>query len=1026
MSITEYWPDFNIPNVSQCVKTEAETTDESVFLAVHKPMSFERVEIQSGLSEYKKELDLLHHFLLDHPSGTLLMPIIGNSGAGKSHAVKWLEAQLKRHARRNEFHIIRIPKNTSLKEVLNRILKNLTGKKYDKLRTVLGGAQEAISQGQLHIQLESAIRSELESIVDNNGYYQSQKLSDLECTLAHKDLLGAYISDHSVKKILVENGCFDRILKHFNQSNIEEDIKFCDSDFNDIDNKDDDELNHYARDFHSFYMSDQEIKSTVIALLNTVLDGALNGLLDLRSNNLSELFIDVRKYLKEDGKELILLVEDFTRLAGIQKNLLDVMVREAFRPGEGEDDLCVMRTALAVTSGFIKGFDTVATRAVYEWEIKVNFRQSDKNLFIDNVCDLAGRYLNAARLGYDFIASKFEESFSEVEIEKLDNWIPEFKSKLEEEEVKRLDAFGRSPESNYYLFPYNRNAISVMADKHLIEGQNFDYNPRKIINLLLLTPLSNTRKSFYDGSFLSSFDDFHVNNMAYSIQDNVSKLVGVNNPRLNDYYSLFHYWGGNKTIFDDVKISQPIFESFSLKPYCKLRKNTESEDDIEIEKDKDTQLRESSKDGKDTDFFQKEIMRWEQDLLRPWFDGEMLGQVNANVIRKKILDDAFKLVRWDCEFNIITPKRKDIPSWNIYIPKARGQNNKDVDECIFVALSDSDLNNPKKSLDLKRTLMAVVKNYIYNDWRPKIEPKGWDYNGAEEEYPVYLSLIKKAASALLIHYRNLFKVEKERRLQDQQKLMLYTKILAIEGAQSPKTNLFVNSLFANQDISNRTYQNQNWEKMISYLTTERTELIENLKNTFCIYQGAGTSEHALIPFEIHCSFKNIKSIDWEIDIPRVFSQIEIRKKFLLNDILLPITKALGNDFDPHELRNVILDTMTELNKGYANYDNFDALRDKIRGLKNINLKEIVKNLQKLSDKTLKKGNTIDLIVKRDDKDYLFLKQTINDLQNMLYACESNLGEQEIEDKNGVVKFAINNIVDALEDVHTLFNLEEAK
>ncbi|MCP2936444.1 hypothetical protein NK983_27555, partial [Salmonella enterica subsp. enterica serovar Typhimurium] len=56
-----------------------------------------------------------------------------------------------------------------------------------------------------------------------------------------------------------------------------------------------------------------------------------------------------------------------------------------------------LRTALAVTDGFLPSRQTILTRAKREWIIP-NAAQSDDEL-IGRLTDLAGRYLNAARWG---------------------------------------------------------------------------------------------------------------------------------------------------------------------------------------------------------------------------------------------------------------------------------------------------------------------------------------------------------------------------------------------------------------------------------------------------------------------------------------------------------------------------------------------------------------------------------------------------------------------------------------------------
>jgi len=1011
MTLEKYWPDFDNHDVSLCVETEAETTHESVFLTIHKPMYFERTEIETRVAEKKNEMDLLNHFIQRNPSsGTLLMPIIGESGSGKSHAVRWLEAQLRRHPEHDSFHIIRIPKNTSLKEVLFRILKGLEGKKYDKLRKVLENAREVISIGQLNIKLETAVRSELQNITDNNGQYQGRTLSELECMFASNDLLGAYISDPNVRNVLIANGTFDRILNHLSGDDIDEEISFNETDFGEEIDKQFDSLNQYARDFHQNYMTDPEFKQTVISLLNNVLDGALHNLLDLRNNNLSELFIDLRCCLKEDKKQLILLVEDFTRLAGIQKNLLDVMIREV---RTDEKELCIMRTALAVTSGYIKGFDTVATRAVYEWEIKVDYSQDDKDAFVDNVCDLVGRYLNAARLGYKAIEDKFKKSRSKFKLGKLDHWIPEFKIPLEEEDIKIIETFGRSSESNYYLFPYNRNAISVMADKHLIEADHFDYNPRKVINFLLLTPLSEARKKFIDGTFLRNFDGFSQNVLPVDVQDRITNMEKEDTNRLEDYYGLYHFWGGNKDSFDDINIAQEIFTAFNLTPLITSgsRANSELEPDPTLtpEPTSTRKLRLKPKIGSEW------TQKWEKDEIRPWFNGSMLSQKLANVIRKKILDDAYAMIRWDCELGICPPKRNEIQqSSAIYLARSAGQGNKSSEDCIFTAISDEDLKNPSKSLELRKLFMALLRNHEYKDW---------DYDGAENDYQIYTCFVKKAADALKTHYIDQNQ-EKIKVLNDIEKLMIDTKLLGIPKADSIQNSTFVNSLFTETNYHGRSFMDDTWKKLQGTLSDERNTLIEKLKMEFCIYQGNGTIEHALIPFEFHKIYENIKSNNWQDKIQkRILRQVIRRRDYLLEVIFSKIQDNFGDTVECNELCIEILKTMTLLGKGYANYVGFENLKQRVEKFKDFQLSEILNDLRELNIVDNDWGKTIDLVAKRDDDAYELIKDLIDNLNDMLNVCERGIDHGLVSDKNQIIQQSADSVRNELGKIENILDFK---
>ena len=106
MSIMQYWP--SPENIRDCIRTEAEELSEHVLLAVHEPMRFSKRDM-SGRVTISDEADLLDTFLnIERP-----IPIIGASGVGKSHIIRWLHAQLKADSRTESWHIVRVPKNAN-------------------------------------------------------------------------------------------------------------------------------------------------------------------------------------------------------------------------------------------------------------------------------------------------------------------------------------------------------------------------------------------------------------------------------------------------------------------------------------------------------------------------------------------------------------------------------------------------------------------------------------------------------------------------------------------------------------------------------------------------------------------------------------------------------------------------------------------------------------------------------------------------------------------------------------------------
>ena len=105
--------------------------------------------------------------------------------------------------------------------------------------------------------------------------------------------------------------------------------------------------------------ADPENLPAAVEVINRNLDKAVARTLSFSGDRVEELMARLRTYLKSQGRELVLLVEEFARLQGIDRALLQAITTQG-DSGQGETGLCRMRTAIAVTPGF---FESVADTA---------------------------------------------------------------------------------------------------------------------------------------------------------------------------------------------------------------------------------------------------------------------------------------------------------------------------------------------------------------------------------------------------------------------------------------------------------------------------------------------------------------------------------------------------------------------------------------------------------------------------------------------------------------------------------------
>lgn len=566
--LENYWPDAD--QVNSCIKNEAETADISVLLAVHQPSSLTTRNAGTNAELPTSEQELLDAFLSDDvPGGYLLFPITGPSGIGKSHIVRWLDAQLQRSSKSANLHIIRIPKSASLRKVVELILEPLAGDpRFEKSRADLTRAVAEVDKRRAVVlfraQLENALINRAEAMQIEAREHKN-RAADLRPLIGHARSLPQLFGDAALKEHFDENvlaRVVSRALQGREQDaeGDETQSQFFPEDLILPEQIDLSDAAHSVKTYYQTQLAVQDVRrrQAAVDLLNSIVDTAIGNVFQLEQSTggitLQEIILGVREILLKDGKDLVLLIEDFAALSGIQDVLLKVCVQEGTY--DGKKVRATMRTALALTDGYLASRDTILTRAQRVWVIGKQ-KQSDEDV-TNAVVNLVGAYLNAARIGEDGLHKLFARRGSG---EGLTDWLPSwFDEAQTDEEAEALKAFGFSGQG-HALFPYNRLSVEQLARRHLAETSGLVFNPRRVINEILRRPLL-MRSSFVNGEFPpADFQGFRPNLYLAGLVRDSSQPEPVKR-RLN---SALAVWAGNSADQSELaRVPPEIFRTFSL------------------------------------------------------------------------------------------------------------------------------------------------------------------------------------------------------------------------------------------------------------------------------------------------------------------------------------------------------------------------------------------------------------------------------------------------------------------------------
>lgn len=738
VQLLEYWPLSE--QVAACLKVDAEASNEAVALAVHQRMRFERRVIGSDGASLPEcdEHELLEALLArDLSDGRVIIPIVGTSGTGKSHVIRWLDTQV-RHMEGNENRVvIRIPKGTSLKGVLGILLNALQGPGFDEYRQELKRAQEELDPKEaagllcemLAQTLEHTWARARDKLIATPGDHEARE-NEAYCRreMLPTLLRNQFLRDHHFVGIGESgNGVAKRLVEQLTEGRSAElgddrqhlftaaDLVFSES------------INRDAlgrAEARAISQLDREDRRGAAArILNEALDSAKQQLLHI-DPTVSDLFNAVREQLLKEGKELVLLIEDFVVLSGIQKQVLQVIIKEAYR--DGRQVLCTMRTAIAYTTGYMDA-DTVLTRANIEYRIPDELGTEEEIYY--RIEQLVGAYLNAARLGERVLEHAFEEVRAMGQ--PLDGWIPIFHAAVEHEARGTLDDFGKSSD-RYELFPFNRAAIRELSQDGCVQAGHLVYNPRFVIQNVIYKVL-NQRDLFVEGHFPPANFGAQNRPLFSKVVEEVKRRVPA--LELERYLKLLAYWGGfPATLSEAVRLESRVFSAFGLDKNL-LSKGVQAAATAEPKSEPSEVTAESSWEKPEQDPAER---KWEI-LLENWRAGETLPQAEANQLRKWIAEALKGFVAWDWE--LFRPlKGFNFDGWAgwVYIPQAAGHQGRSAEEAMVSVCSEMDLSDAAKSAAVQSSLMAIIRFHGIN--------KGnWDYPGAEIDLPKYYAFLERIA-----------------------------------------------------------------------------------------------------------------------------------------------------------------------------------------------------------------------------------------------------------------------------------------
>lgn len=879
--------------VRKVMDLDATQPEDHIFLATHHPTKMYRQNLTETQSRIPYDEESFLKDFLEMPDFAFV-PILGTSGTGKSHLIRWLHTRLKSIRRAPHYRLLLIPKvGTNLKKIIEQILAGIEGSEFEEYRNRLQQATNTLTEAEGREQ----ILANLAIAVGLSGKIDVSSLSDIEYEIAKglPDLLRDpfFTEQFWLKPDGIIARLFTHILgNHNGLDDVEEKRGFSIEDLpTGILNRQ--KASEKARDFYTHLDSDFIPKHEVIKWLNSHLDTAISKVLNLGREDLQQLMLDVRRALARQGVELILLIEDFAKLQGIDREVLEAVLA---RPQQVEGEpLCAMRTALACTTGYFRGLiDTVRTRTDFSVNLDIETVNEQSLVTQTDVQQLTSRYLNAVRLSNEEIQAWLAEADEETgqPYSPVPNACRDCKYRSAcHAGFGQIDGVG--------LYPFNAKAIEQMRDR----VNTGVFNPRTLIKDVLRYTLEYHRSDLEEGRFPSPvlLAHFKGNTLgAMIIREIESKDISDNARRRE---ALLNLWTNGNKLCD---LPAEVHTAFDLRPLgIQVQKEsntttaTQAKTAIAASTVTPTTVAPTPLASEEQKTFSIPIKLAAQlQALDQWRNGNQLAQDVAQDLRELIFPAISTRIDWDAELLL---KKSVINQLflqrNINFSNAATSTNpRGIALCL-----------PLESKDLGDTAIAFQAMLLYKHY------KNWGFSYQTTHGATYFRIYARK----LEEWSN-FVLQEVPKYATQSRtawnpVPAIVELLAIAGRMAgyPTNSLedLVNTIFTDLDKVDLAGRAGSWQKLFNGLKKSQPALLEILQARIPCTKGGSSKLQIIDTSQLTEPLKAI-SKNWQLQIDvsdvsedKPFKEIRDARKVV--DELLE--QAVRDECDRHlEIRKQVV------------------------------------------------------------------------------------------------------------------------
>jgi hypothetical protein len=836
---------WKLDMIRQVMNVEATQTANHLFLATHHPIAMYRQDSIKALSQKEyDELQFIQDFLAEKDFA--FVPVLGETGTGKSHLIRWLQANIKSTDKRKVLLIPRI--GTNLKDIIEKILNvaEFDVDKLDEYRKRLNQSSRTFTDKGAREQLLNNLAFQ----VGVNGQHTRAKLADEETQEYLIENLPALLYDDFFRESLLKDGeIIHRLVIHtlgyqYTIEDINERREFSIEDLP-LNILDIQKAGQKAREFYTLLINDEDIQKQTVTWLNVHLDEAITQVLNFGREDLQQLMREVRETLAEKNIELVLLIEDFAKLQGIDREVLEAVLA---RPQQAENKpLCAMRTALACTTGYFKSLiDTVQQRVTFSVNLNIDTIGEQSLITQNDIQVFVARYLNAVRL----------------EEREIENWAnsqsrDELPSACSECEHSQACHTGFGHIQGMGLYPFNSKALAQMFSR-VNPGE---FNPRILIRDVLKHTLENSIDDIKNGTFPSVTLGNYFGNMRLSTD--VKLHIQTKDPQNSKRREIFlDLWDDSNEL---CNLSPEVHTAFNLPLLDVKTKPKEIPQVIPENRRVPPRVVEPSGEYQIDTSLQEKL-----EELNSWNNQGQLSDTLAQHIRQLLFPAIIEKIEWDTEMllkgSFIGSGGKLLKQENLIF-----HNPKKLKRTRYSGIIVSLPLNPDDDKEFTETVYVIQGILKYNKFG------NWKFENGDRYFRMYAKYLERWSQYVIEKIR-LYPRESG---EPWNPVPAAVELLAISATMAgcPTNTLenLINSLFIDLDKNDDTTRASSWKKLFDTFSLKRNReaLLDIVKSRIACTKGSKSTFQIIDAIQIIEPLEKVRK-SWQ---PQEQIPEDVRDKF---------------------------------------------------------------------------------------------------------------------------------------------------